>query len=94
MYDIFTKYIYSMYGQLYMMESGSTDVIFSQSKTDTQFWGYLAYFKYEIKDTVFAFNHKSEIKQSLMAMFGDQYEELLLKYLQERFPESNIIRIG
>ena len=65
------------------------EITYKDSNGDDSPFGYIQHVSSEGK-FIFYFYYRGRSEKSIQSMFGDQWDNLLLKYLQERFPSYHI----
>ena len=87
LYNIFSKYMEDKFGELSIDEYD--EITYKDSNGDDSPFGYIQHVRSEGK-FIFYFYYNGRSEKSIQSMFGDQWDNLLLKYLQERFPTYHI----
>ena len=90
--NIFSKYIKDVYGDL------SIDIFdgisYVNSDGEKEIFGYVEYNRNEGKFTYyFYFKGSDKYVRTFESMFGNQWDDFLLKHIQEMFPQYNIEEI-
>jgi hypothetical protein len=87
LHNIFYKYMEDNFGELSIDEYD--EITYKDSNGDDSPFGYIQYVSSEGK-FIFYFYFNGRMEKSIASMFGNQWDNLLLKYLQERFPAYHI----